>query len=442
MSDLNQPKRTATTSHEARANELFRQGQTAQQQGNLSLAQRLYEQLILVAPHHARAAYLLGMIHYQGGDLHKATSLILRALDLTAWQPPLFRQNLGLALSRLAAQRAGLYASNALSEKGHRYRAHLEERAALLDEQNSSKDSPLVSVVVLSRNHARYMRSTLESIYVQSYRHIEIVVIDDGSTDNSCDAAMSCLRDCPFAQQLLIRSHSGSQISLNEAISLANGRYINPIDVGDQFAPHRIEHLVKAADAFSSQLVFSNVHYLTIDQCPADPFADARVYSLLSKQANIAYCETVGHAFLIDDVAITAGNLFFSRALFNALNGFRAFRHRHVWDFCLRALWLTEPRHVPTTLQYNLLDVTHTSAEVTAEIEAESIKIYTDYFARAFDSEQYGQEFTPSICQWGDRFTVEALRSGFAPVLPVAFLKAYADQQLRSTTVSTRQSAI
>ncbi len=437
MSELKQLGTPPSDETETSTHDLFLQGRAAHQRKDFPLAQRLYDQVILSDPDHSGAAHLLGMVHYETGDPYKAMPLILRALELTQWQMPLLRQHLGLVLYRLVAQRDGLEASNALSKKGQRYRALLADKEALLSKKRSNEDSPLVSVVVLNRNGAHYLRSALQSIYTQSYRRIEVIVMDDGSTDDSCDVARACLQECPFAHRLVCSGNREPQVSLNEGIRLSKGQYINPLDSSDQFAPRRIECLVSAANAFSGQLAFGGVRYMDIHQSQVDPFADKRVYSFLSRQANIAYCETVGHAFLIENVAIAAGNLFFSRTLFDALDGFRDFRHRHIWDFCLRALSLTEPLFVDNPLYYHRLFATAESPETDGEIVAESIKIYTDYFSHAFDSDQHGQEFTPNFNQWGNRFAVEVLRSGFAPILPPTFLKKYADQQLSAAVTAT-----
>src|SRR5208337_4480072 len=100
---------------------------------------------------------------------------------------------------------------------------------------------------------------------------------------------------------------------------------------------------------------FSGVDVIDADDRPADPLRDAAALRALVIQGAIPLKDTVGFALIEANVAISSGNLFFSRDLFDRLGGFRDFRYNHDWDFCLRALRLAEPRYVRArTYRYRL----------------------------------------------------------------------------------------
>ena len=422
-----------------KAHELALQGLAAQQQQNLALAQQRYEQALRLSPNHADALHMLGMVRYELDEPREAASLILRALDLTQWQLPSFCHNLGLVLAKLTEMRTQVDTEHGLSTKGRRYREQRDRHRLNPSADTKYGNTPLVSVVVPSFNHAPYLRSALESVYAQTYRNIELIVIDDGSTDDSAHIARTSLAACPFPHQLIVRENRGAGATLNEAVSLANGRYINPLNSDDLFAAQRIERLVNAAESSESELVFSATHFIDAHTSSIDPFTDERVYSLLCRQANITYAETVGHAFLVDNVAVTTGNLFFSRTLFDALGGFRDFRYNHDWDFCLRALWCSEPLFVDEPLYHYRFHGANTISESVEKNRGEAIKIHTEYLARAFDRNQVGCEYTPNLHQWGNRFVVAVLGNGLTSALSPEILKDYALSLLQTpeTPVAT-----
>ena len=418
------------------AHQLALQGLEAQQQQNLPLAKQRYEQALRLSPNHADALHMLGVIHYELDEPKEAAAHILRALDLTDWQSPSFRHNLGLVLAKLAERHTGSGPEYGVSAKGQRYRAQLASRRPSSAAPINRIDTPLVSVVVPSFNHAQYLERALESVYAQTYRNIELIVIDDGSTDGSADIARASLATCPFAHRLIVRENRGAGATLNEAVGLASGHYINPLNSDDLFAPQRIERLVSAAASSESALIFSATQFIDANGQSIDAFADERVYSLLCRQANINYVETVGHAFLVNNIAVTTGNLFFRRTLFDTLGGFRDFRYNHDWDFCLRALWLVEPLFVDEPLYHYRFHGTNTISESAEKNRVEAIRIHTAYLAQAFDRSQIGCEYTPNLHQWGHRFVVEVLGNGLTAAVSPEFLKRYAKSLLETSAAS------
>lgn len=417
---------------DARLQELLAQGRAAQQQGNLLLAREHYEQAVRIAPTHPEALMMLGLTCYELGELSRAIILMLRALDLTAWRVPSFRQSLGIVLARVVSARAQLSMSAPLSAKGRKYRAELGQREALVASAPLPTLLPLVSIVILYSGKVTDLCAALTSVYSQSYRYLEVVLVAEAASEDDGRAAEASLQTCPFPN-LVVRTESrDAHAALNEAIKRCKGKYINPLRVDERFAPDRIQRMVKLAERCAVPLVFGGVRCVNADESTADPFANPDVYATLCKQAHIAYCETVGHALLAGDAAPVMSNLFFSRALFDALEGFHPFRNHYAWDFCLRSLWICEPAYLEAPLLLRRVDQGGSMGDATSDVLAESVKIYSDYFAKAFDVTQQGCEFTPNLYQWGDQFAIDVLRSGMASVLPPVLLKAFAWSQLQS----------
>jgi hypothetical protein len=107
-------------------------------------------------------------------------------------------------------------------------------------------DEPLVSILIPTLNRRRYLPYALDSAVHQTYRNIEIFVINDGGADVS-DIVRS------FSDNRIVflnrRENRGKAYSLNEALSQAKGKYVAYLDDDDLYYPHHIETLVKALES-------------------------------------------------------------------------------------------------------------------------------------------------------------------------------------------------
>ena len=102
---------------------------------------------------------------------------------------------------------------------------------------------PLVSVIVPIYNAAPYLQETLDSILASTYRPIEVVMVDDGSKDNSLSIAKSYCEqyaECKVIEQ----ANRGVSAARNSAIRAAKGTYILPVDADDKIADTFIQKAV------------------------------------------------------------------------------------------------------------------------------------------------------------------------------------------------------
>ncbi|MDQ6652304.1 MAG: glycosyltransferase [Acidobacteriota bacterium] len=100
---------------------------------------------------------------------------------------------------------------------------------------------PCVSVIVPSYNHARFVEKCLRSIMKQSLTPLELIVIDDGSSDDSPRIIERALNDCPFASELLVRPNRGLSATLNEGLRHSRGRYFAYLGSDDLWLPLFLE---------------------------------------------------------------------------------------------------------------------------------------------------------------------------------------------------------
>ena len=100
---------------------------------------------------------------------------------------------------------------------------------------NDRPAAPLVSVIVPCFNYASYVGDALRSILEQDYSAIELIVIDDGSTDDSAlriEEALSGWRSYPAVQRVefIRQSNQGVSAALNRGLDLAHGEFVATFD--------------------------------------------------------------------------------------------------------------------------------------------------------------------------------------------------------------------
>lgn len=96
-------------------------------------------------------------------------------------------------------------------------------------------NSPLVSVVIPTHNYGKFIAATLDSVRAQSYRSIETIVVDDGSTDRTADVVRAYPEVRYFYQ-----SNQGVSVARNRAIADAQGDFIAFLDADDIWKPEKL----------------------------------------------------------------------------------------------------------------------------------------------------------------------------------------------------------
>jgi len=130
-----------------------------------------------------------------------------------------------------------------------------------------SKDIPPVTIVALCYNHSKYLEETLSSILNQTYPHVEVIVIDDASRDDSVSVLLNWLStNAPCWKSILHQKNQGICKSLNESLRHAKGKYFKAIACDDVLMPHFIDEMVANFEQLPDNyaLIYSDV--LMIDE--------------------------------------------------------------------------------------------------------------------------------------------------------------------------------
>lgn len=116
---------------------------------------------------------------------------------------------------------------------------------------------PVVSLLVPIYNVEKYLRECLDSAKSQTLSDIEIICINDGSTDSSPDIIREYMQaDSRF--KIIDKANSGYGASMNQGLDAACGKYIGILESDDFFEPDALEKLVNAAEAAEAQVAKAN----------------------------------------------------------------------------------------------------------------------------------------------------------------------------------------
>jgi glycosyltransferase involved in cell wall biosynthesis len=102
----------------------------------------------------------------------------------------------------------------------------------------------LVSIVVPNYNYGRWLGETLDSCLSQTHRPIEIIVCDDGSTDDSRAVIDRYLRQCPDIVRALPAPHRNANFARNRGIEAARGEFVQLLDSDDLMLPEKLTRQV------------------------------------------------------------------------------------------------------------------------------------------------------------------------------------------------------
>lgn len=100
---------------------------------------------------------------------------------------------------------------------------------------------PLVSVICLCYNQARFLKEAVDSVLNQTYAPIELIIVDDASTDNSVKVIQNIVTKRPDIQVLQLTENLGNCAAFNRGLALAKGEFIIDLAADDVLLPKRIE---------------------------------------------------------------------------------------------------------------------------------------------------------------------------------------------------------
>lgn len=214
---------------------------------------------------------------------------------------------------------------------------------------------PKVSVIIPAYNHERFIGPAIESVLNQTHAELELIIIDDGSTDNTAGVIKG------FSDPRLRYVHQENQDAynaLNNGLALAGGDFIAILNSDDIYAENRLEVLLKEQQTSGAQCLFSKIEAIDDEGARLD---DPDLWWNRWYEDAVTRCLTASDlyaAFLQRNALVTTSNLFMTRAAADRVGGFSPLRYLHDYDYMFRLLLAFPDRvrflHEATLLAYRI----------------------------------------------------------------------------------------
>lgn len=209
----------------------------------------------------------------------------------------------------------------------------------------------LVSVIVPVYNRQEIVKKTIESILAQTYTNLEIVLINDGSTDDTLRVLQEYARREPNRIVVIDQQNAGQSISRNRGIEAARGQYIAFLDSDDTWAPTKLAEQIPLFTG-NVGLVFCGVNDVTVDG------------TIVRTTVPEPHVRGDIHRTLLRRNRITGGTVVLARTVFDRVGFFdSAFRSAENYDMWLRTTQHFNADFVARPLMNYTLHATNMSAD-------------------------------------------------------------------------------
>lgn len=167
------------------------------------------------------------------------------------------------------------------------------------EKTKSNQVLPLVSVIITNYNYACFLRQAIESVIQQTYPHVEIILVDDGSTDNSREIIES------YGDRLIaiLQQNGGMSASRNAGYAQSTGEIVCFLDADDYYHPEKLQKVVSSFLSHPEWVMVShcwtsvNAESLPIGSSTSDRMSQGDVKPLLLKWGKYASAITSASAY-------------------------------------------------------------------------------------------------------------------------------------------------
>ena len=193
----------------------------------------------------------------------------------------------------------------------------------------------MISVIIPAYNHEQFIGAAVESVLGQTWTDLELLVIDDGSTDRT-GAIVQGYKDSRLTY--LFQENQDAFNTINRGLGLVRGDYVAILNSDDVYTLNRLERLVATQKQTGAQCLFTDVIPISDS---GDEFVDPAFGWNVWHQKNrnfFAQCGDLYMAFLKGNFMVTTSNLFMTAQAVKKVGKFCSLRYLHDYDFIFRMM--------------------------------------------------------------------------------------------------------
>ena len=225
---------------------------------------------------------------------------------------------------------------------------------------------PLVSVVIPAYNHASYLEQAVRSVLEQDYPRLELIVLDDGSTDNTREV----LARMPGEFHWETQANMGQAQTLNKGWRMARGEILAYLSADDTLAPGAIAAAVSGLAANADAVA---------------TYCDFELMDPSSRAVRVVHSPAYDYTRLVAELECAPGpGAFFRRSAWEGAGPWNAaLRQMPDYDFWLRLGLLGRFVHIDRVLaRFRVHDASQTFAQASEARADEPVRIIETFFAR------------------------------------------------------------
>ncbi len=168
------------------------------------------------------------------------------------------------------------------------------------------------SVIIPLYNKAPYIRKALESVWSQTFRDFELIVVDDGSSDDSLSVAKDVIAGSGINARLIHQENAGVSSARNNGVSASHGDYICFLDADDWWAPSFLSRMDWLINEYPDAGIYGTNYYVVKN-------ADCRVALHIPSSGYINYCD----CYRKMQMPLWTGAVCIPKSVFSEMNGFK-----------------------------------------------------------------------------------------------------------------------
>ncbi len=258
---------------------------------------------------------------------------------------------------------------------------------------------PRISVIIPLYNHEKYIEEAVFSVLEQTVSDFELIIINDGSEDNSTDVVQK-IKDNRI--RYYYQENRGAHNTLNRGIDMAQGEFISILNSDDVYDRNRFELCLNTLEKDSSTAAVSsyieyideNGRFIKLKRGAEDNWIDKESETSFKDHGNLTLDLLAGN-FLK-----TTSNLFCRRDVFSQVGRFRDLRYTHDYDFFLR---LSHQHHIQLLseplLKYRIHQQ-NTLKENTAAADFECALVLSDFIIKHDLSVLFGENLSLTMTKF------------------------------------------
>src|SRR6185369_10026020 len=247
--------------------------------------------------------------------------------------------------------------------------------------------APLISVALPVYNGEKYLAEAIDSILAQTFTDFELLIIDDGSTDNSL-AILKQYKQRDDRIRLIARENRNLATTLNDLIDLAQGEWVARMDQDDIALPHRFEKQLQWLEQTGADICGSSIRFFgtsdkrTVTHCQTDE----------AVKMELLFRSPFAHPTVMMKTVLVK-KLRYDKAWEKA-------EDYDLWERAARAGWMMT--NVPEVLLLYRLHPTQITTHTSNQNQIFSQKIRQRYWEFVFDSIQLNSKWIPEVMKIRD----------------------------------------